>query len=161
MSASVGFLAVAPDLYYWGSRLGCLRAIMRDLGARRGGSFDDLDAVLRGVRCGRSRGPTRHLALIGEIPALSVAAALGGESCPSCARGTTTTAPGRNPEAMGQRYDRADILAVGLMSQITARSQSGERCIVLGANALATAITRHHVLIWASLPRPDPPPAAR
>ncbi|MGZ5415599.1 MAG: dienelactone hydrolase family protein [Nocardioides sp.] len=43
--AGEGFLAVAPDLYYWGSRFGCLRTIMRDLGERRGRSFDDIDAT--------------------------------------------------------------------------------------------------------------------
>jgi carboxymethylenebutenolidase len=45
--ASEGFLAAAPDLYYWGSRLRCLRTIMRDLGAGRGRTFDDIDAVRR------------------------------------------------------------------------------------------------------------------
>jgi carboxymethylenebutenolidase len=45
--ADEGFLAVAPDLYYWGSRLACLRTIMRDIGNRRGRTFDDIDAARR------------------------------------------------------------------------------------------------------------------
>lgn len=43
--ASKGFLAIAPDLYYWGKRMTCVRAIFRDLRARRGPAFDDVDAV--------------------------------------------------------------------------------------------------------------------
>jgi carboxymethylenebutenolidase len=43
--AGQGFLAAAPDLYYWGSRLGCLWTIMRDIGAGRGRTFEDIDAV--------------------------------------------------------------------------------------------------------------------
>jgi carboxymethylenebutenolidase len=43
--ADEGFLAIAPELYYWGSRLRCLRTIMRDLGPRRGRSFDDIEAA--------------------------------------------------------------------------------------------------------------------
>jgi carboxymethylenebutenolidase len=43
--ASEGFLAAAPDMYYWGTRVRCLRTIVRDLGAGQGRTFDDLDAV--------------------------------------------------------------------------------------------------------------------
>jgi carboxymethylenebutenolidase len=43
--AGVGFLAAAPDLYYWGSRLGCLWTIMRDIGAGKGRTFEDIEAV--------------------------------------------------------------------------------------------------------------------
>ena len=43
--AGQGFLAAAPDLYHWGSRLGCLWTVMRDIGAGHGRTFDDIDAA--------------------------------------------------------------------------------------------------------------------
>jgi carboxymethylenebutenolidase len=43
--AGEGYLAVAPDLYYWGSRMRCLWTIMREIGAGKGRTFGDIDSV--------------------------------------------------------------------------------------------------------------------
>jgi carboxymethylenebutenolidase len=43
--ASEGYLATAPELYYWGSRVRCLWTIMRDTAAGKGRTFDDIDSA--------------------------------------------------------------------------------------------------------------------
>jgi carboxymethylenebutenolidase len=43
--AGEGYLAAAPDLYYWGSRLRCLWTIMRDVSAGKGRTVADIDAA--------------------------------------------------------------------------------------------------------------------
>jgi carboxymethylenebutenolidase len=93
--AGEGFLAVAPDLYYWGSRLGCLRTIMGDLGRRRGRSFDDLEGARRWLRA--QDGCSGHVGVVGFCMgggyALALAADRGFEAssvnyggCPADAR---------------------------------------------------------------------------
>lgn len=42
--AEAGFLALAVDLYYLGGMLRCIRAVARDLIARSGPAFDDVEA---------------------------------------------------------------------------------------------------------------------
>ncbi len=43
--AGAGFVALAPDLFYWGARMRCLLTTMRALVAGEGGVFDDLAAA--------------------------------------------------------------------------------------------------------------------
>ncbi|MGO8758461.1 MAG: dienelactone hydrolase family protein [Terracidiphilus sp.] len=43
--AEAGFLALAVDLYYRDSRLLCVRSVIRDLTARSGPAFDDIEAA--------------------------------------------------------------------------------------------------------------------
>jgi carboxymethylenebutenolidase len=42
--ADQGYVALAPDLFSWGSKFTCLRSTFRDLRAHSGPAFDDIDA---------------------------------------------------------------------------------------------------------------------
>jgi carboxymethylenebutenolidase len=61
--ASSGYLAVAPDLFYWGKKLTCLRTIFRDVVKRQGKTFDDIE-VVRGWLAGQE-GCTGRIGVIG------------------------------------------------------------------------------------------------
>ncbi|MBC9715914.1 dienelactone hydrolase family protein [Streptomyces sp. TRM66268-LWL] len=43
--AGEGFVAAAPDQYWWGGMLRCLRTVVRDLDAGQGRTFDDIEAA--------------------------------------------------------------------------------------------------------------------
>jgi carboxymethylenebutenolidase len=43
--ADAGYLALAPDLYHWGSRMRCLLSAMRAMAVGRGRTFQDIDAA--------------------------------------------------------------------------------------------------------------------
>ncbi|MDA8309507.1 MAG: dienelactone hydrolase family protein [Actinomycetota bacterium] len=43
--ARAGFLAAAPDLFHWSNKAACIWTVFNDLRARRGRTFDDVEAV--------------------------------------------------------------------------------------------------------------------
>jgi carboxymethylenebutenolidase len=58
--ASEGFVALAPDLFFWGHKFKCVRVAIGDLRARRGRVFDDVESgrswLLDQPSCGANAG---------------------------------------------------------------------------------------------------------
>jgi carboxymethylenebutenolidase len=61
--AQEGFLAAVPNLYFRGGMMKCLFAIARDLKARRGPTYDDIEAVRAWLI--RQEGCTGKIGVIG------------------------------------------------------------------------------------------------
>ena len=61
--AEAGFLAVSPDLYYKGGRLVCIRQVIRDMIARTGPAFGDVEATKSWLLA--QPGCTRRIGVIG------------------------------------------------------------------------------------------------
>ncbi|MDG2090691.1 MAG: dienelactone hydrolase family protein [Gammaproteobacteria bacterium] len=43
--ASEGYLAIAPDLFYWGGKFKCIRSVMKQLNSGEGRSVDDITST--------------------------------------------------------------------------------------------------------------------
>jgi carboxymethylenebutenolidase len=61
--ASNGYLTVAPDLFYWGKKLTCLRTIFHDAITRQGKTFDDIEIAR--VWLAKQEGCTGRIGVIG------------------------------------------------------------------------------------------------
>ncbi|MGZ4751705.1 MAG: dienelactone hydrolase family protein [Oryzihumus sp.] len=116
--AGEGFLAVAPDLFHWGSRARCLRSVIRETLERQGRTFRDLDAA-RHWLLGRD-GCTGRVGVVGFC--------MGGGFALMLALGDDYDVAGVSYGTVGRRYQTREALAGA--------------CPVVGSYGSRDAITR-------------------